>query len=165
MSIRASTSICFPTIATRIHTTSLVSRISQANLLPWSSITQFDCAMEFVLPPDTKTSCVFWTFSALCIPAILSLICVIGVAAFSSVFTIFSQYLGEILNLFLTKSKLWQHIEREGWLAPIHAKNGMEKIETLLQISLRTSAFSPFLMLLHTNEYVFYQVSRSRVQP
>ena len=40
--------------------TSFASRVSQANLLPWSSITPFYCAIGFVLPPDTKTSCVFF---------------------------------------------------------------------------------------------------------
>ena len=45
------------------------------------------------------------TFSALCIPAILSLICLFGVAVFSSGYTIFSQYLGQLLSLFPTKSK------------------------------------------------------------
>ena len=44
---------------THTCTTLFVSRVSQANLLPRSSITPFHCAIEFVLPPDTKTLCVF----------------------------------------------------------------------------------------------------------
>ena len=41
---------------------SFVSRVSQANLLPWSSSTPFHCAIEFVPPPVTKTSCFFEHF-------------------------------------------------------------------------------------------------------
>ena len=39
--------------------TQFVSRVSQANLLPWSSITPFHCALGFVLPPDTKIRAFF----------------------------------------------------------------------------------------------------------